>query len=416
MGNYYSAYHREKQSRSGILARLFDWLLLLVTIVFVVAMILTLFVPYITPSDVWLVPVLGLLAPGIYVMNVVLMLYWIIRWRWQRAGVLLFLVAVGTFSVDLFWRPATHRITLLEQLLEQTDQQLADLLKQADKSVTDEAKISALRRRRRLLMNNISAADGIKLMTYNVRQLYNDKGGSSADSIACLIDSIDPDILCLQEYNPTVAATSERFMELFDRYKVAEFRLPEGTPKTQLILSRYRVLRSGVALAPRSSVWADLLIGGDTVRLFNNHLRSTAITASDDRFITNKLFLSDTAREEKVRSIVRRFGANSVLRAKQADTIALAMAAVKGRRIVCGDFNDTPISYVYRTMARGLKDAFSVCGRGYSSTFRGFYNLLRIDYVLNSEGLEALSYDVIDVDYSDHRPVLVRLMITDFED
>ncbi len=422
MEGYYSAYHREKQSRRSLLARLFDWLLLLVSIVSVVAMILTLFVPYIPPSDVWLFPVLGLLAPGVYVINVVLMLYWIIRWRWRRAGVMLFLVVVGTFSVDLFWRPAMHRITLLERLLEQTDQQLAELsemLKQPDRTVAEETikrKISALKRRHRLLTNNISSVDGIKLMTYNVRHLYSDKGGSSADSIAGLINSIDPDILCLQEYNPVVAATSERFMHLFDRYKVAGFGLPAETPKTQLILSKYRILRSGVALAPRSSVWADLLIGGDTVRLFNNHLQSTAITASDDRFITDKLFLSDTAREEKVRSIVRRFGANSVLRAKQADTIALAMAAVKGRRIVCGDFNDTPMSYVYRTMARGLEDAFSLCGKGYSSTFRGFYDLLRIDYVLNSEGLEVLSYDVIDVDYSDHRPVLVRLMITDFED
>jgi len=105
-----------------------------------------------------------------------------------------------------------------------------------------------------------------------------------------------------------------------------------------------------------------------------------------------------------------------VLRAEQADTIALAMAAVRGRRIVCGDFNDTPMSYVYRTMSRGLDDSFSVCGRGYSSTFRGFYNMLRIDYVLNSKGLEPLSYEVVDVDYSDHRPVLVRLMKTKLED
>ncbi len=66
------------------------------------------------------------------------------------------------------------------------------------------------------------------------------------------------------------------------------------------------------------------------------------------------------------------------------------------------------MSYVYRTMARGLRDAFRECGSGYSHTFRGFYNTLRIDYVL-SGGFEPLSYEVLPVDYSDHHPVVVRL-------
>mgnify|MGYP000783241517 FL=1 len=84
------------------------------------------------------------------------------------------------------------------------------------------------------------------------------------------------------------------------------------------------------------------------------------------------------------------------------------VGATRTRRIVCGDFNDTPMSYVYRTMARGLRDAFRECGSGYSHTFRGFYNTLRIDYVL-SGGFEPLSYEVLPVDYSDHHPVVVRL-------
>ncbi len=77
--------------------------------------------------------------------------------------------------------------------------------------------------------------------------------------------------------------------------------------------------------------------------------------------------------------------------------------------IVCGDFNDTPMSYVYRTMAKGLNDAFSRSGSGYSHTFRGFFNTLRIDYVLCSDSFEPISYEVPAVDYSDHLPVVVRL-------
>ena len=217
----------------------------------------------------------------------------------------------------------------------------------------------------------------------------------------------------MQEFNARLAERSAEFALLDEKYESAHFgrtQAPDSVyGSTMAILSKYRILRTGTVLTPSSSVWADVMIGEDTVRVFNNHLRSTAINASDNEFITSHRFLSDTARETKIRSIVTRLRENSVLRARQVDSIAKVAGATRTRKIVCGDFNDTPMSYVYRTMARGLRDAFSECGSGYSHTFRGFYNTLRIDYVLSSEGLETLSYEVIPVEYSDHHPVVVRL-------
>ena len=61
-------------------------------------------------------------------------------------------------------------------------------------------------------------------------------------------------------------------------------------------------------------------------------------------------------------------------------------------------------------MARDLNDAFSECGHGYSHTFRGFFNALRIDYFLSSDDFETLSYEVPDtLTASDHLPLFVRL-------
>ena len=145
------------------------------------------------------------------------------------------------------------------------------------------------------------------------------------------------------------------------------------------------------------------------MRVFNNHLRSTAIKAADNEYITNRDFISDTAREVKIRSIVSRLRENSILRAAQVDSIADVIADARARCIVCGDFNDTPMSYVYRTMAGGLNDAFSKSGSGYSLTFRGFFNTLRFDYVLCSDSFDPVSYEVPQVEYSDHLPVVVRL-------
>ena len=315
---YYSGYDsdRGRKPRRSLLLRLLDLLMTLLTAVTAVTMVVTFFVPYVDPGRVWFFPVLGLAAPAVYVVTVVLALYWIIRWRLVRAGIMVALVVVGLFKVSLFYRPEFRR------------------------NYGDE------RYDRR----------AFKVMTYNVRGFYGENGLSSVGDVLQLIGDHNPDIICLQEFNARLAGQSDEFALLDEKYESAVFgrtQAPDSLYGAPLvILSKYRILRSGVVLTPGTSVWADLLIGDDTIRV---------------------------------------------------------VEAWRSRCIVCGDFNATPMSYVYRTMAKGLNDAFSQCGSGYSHTFRGFFNTLRIDYVLSSEGFDALSYEVPTVDYSDHHPVVVRL-------
>lgn len=374
-GEYYSrGYGRPSDKpRRKAASRTVDAVMTLLSLFVAAAMVITYLIPYLHPARVWFFPVLGLAAPVVYVATVMLCLYWIIRWRLLRAGLMLLLVVVGLFEVSLFWRPEL---------------------------------------RRNYDGESYHRGD-FKLMTYNVRRFFGEDGASSVPDVLRLIREQDPDIVCLQEFNARLAEQHEGFALLEEQYQSARFGRTQAPDSlygaSMVILSKYRIVRSGVVLTPSTSVWADLMMGKDTVRVFSNHLRSTAINASDNDYITNRRFLSDTAREVKIRSIVERFRENSILRAAQVDSIAQVVAASHGRRIVCGDFNDTPVSYVYRTMVRGLTDAFSESGSGYSYTYRGFFNILRIDYVLRSEGFETLRYEVPPVAYSDHHPVVVRL-------
>ena len=345
-------------------------LLTLATAVVAVVLALTLLVPYVDPARVWFFPLLGLAAPAIYVAGFMLMLYWIIRWRRWRAAMLAVLVVLGLFKVPLFWRPEFRRDYGVESY----------------------------------------ERNAFKVMTFNVRNFYGEAGQSSVDDVVRLIGEVNPDIVCLQEFNARLADKNEAFAELEERYESARFNRRQAADAPLAILSKYRIVRSGVVLTPHTSVWADLLIGDDTVRVFNNHLHSTAIKASDSDYLTRHEFLADTAREDKFRSMADRFRGNSVRRAAQVDSIARVVGEVRTRRIVCGDFNDTPMSYVYRRMARELDDAFAECGSGYSHTFRGFYNTLRIDYVLSSAGFATRSYEVVPAECSDHLPVVVRLL------
>ena len=374
--NDYGGRRGEKPHRS-LLMWLLDLVMTLLTVVVGATMAVTYFVPYVNPAGVWFFPLLGLAAPAIYVATVILALYWVIRWRLLRAGTMLALVVIGLFKVSLFYKPEFRR-------------------SYGEESYDRRA---------------------FKVMTYNVRSFFGESGASNVDDIVRLIGEYDPDIVCMQEFNARLAEKSDDFALLDEKYEkkyesaaFGRTQAPDSLYGASLfILSKYRILRSGIVLTPNTSVWADLLIGDDTVRVFNNHLRSTAIKAADNEYITNRDFISDTAREVKIRSIVSRLRENSILRAAQVDSIADVIADARARCIVCGDFNDTPMSYVYRTMAGGLNDAFSKSGSGYSHTFRGFFNTLRIDYVLCSDSFDPVSYEVPQVEYSDHLPVVVRL-------
>ena len=374
---YYDGYGsrgpKKGRRRRGL--RLLDALLTLCSLAVGTVMVVTYFVPYVNPGRVWFLPVLGLAAPAVYVAAVVLMLYWVIRWRRVQALMMLVVVFIGLFDVSLFWRPEIRRT-----------------------------------------YGEVSDRGTFEFMSYNVRGFYGEDGQSSVDSVVQLIERLDPDIVCLQEFNGRLADRSERFRILSDSYESARFGQTSAPDSlvgaSMIILSKYRILRSATVLSPHSAVWADVLIDDDTVRVFNNHLRSTAINADDNDFITSHRILSDTAREVKIRSIVSRLRENSELRAYQVDSIAAVIEATRTPRIVCGDFNDTPVSYVYRRMAAGLDDAFSECGSGYSYTYRGFFNMLRIDFVLTSPEFRAVVYEVPEVTFSDHLPVVVRLKRT----
>ena len=191
-----------------------DTLLALATLGLAMVLPMVYLVPYVAPARMWLFPVMALAVPALYVLAAVLACYWIVRWRLVRAGLLLLLLAVGLFKVPLFWKPQLGR-------------------------VYGEQKYGR---------------SAVKILSYNVRSFYDVEGGSSVDQVAALIDSLAPDIICLQEFNPRLAELSDRFAAVSEKYHAARFGLPADKRSPQMILSKYRIVRSGVLLLPESSV------------------------------------------------------------------------------------------------------------------------------------------------------------------
>jgi endonuclease/exonuclease/phosphatase family metal-dependent hydrolase len=102
------------------------------------------------------------------------------------------------------------------------------------------------------------------------------------------------------------------------------------------------------------------------------------------------------------------------LRAKQADMISEVIKESKNPYIiVCGDFNDTPISYARHKIKVYLTDAFVESGSGMGITYNKHRFLFRIDYIFHSANMKAYNSTVGKLKNSDHYPVWTYLQFTD---
>jgi endonuclease/exonuclease/phosphatase family metal-dependent hydrolase len=99
-----------------------------------------------------------------------------------------------------------------------------------------------------------------------------------------------------------------------------------------------------------------------------------------------------------------------VNRARQAGVLRAFIDSSPYTVIVTGDFNDTPVSYSYRKIRKGLSDSFLKSGYGAGFTYKGKYPSNRIDYILHDTKLKTASFSVIRVKYSDHYPVKAGLV------
>ena len=120
----------------------------------------------------------------------------------------------------------------------------------------------------------------------------------------------------------------------------------------------------------------------------------------------------DTVRQES-KLLLTKLGQANALRAVGAEAVHKYIEAHRQYpTIVCGDFNDNPISYSRHVIAKGLTDCFAETGRGLGLSYnrKGFY--FRIDHILCSDHFTPYNCQVDDkIDASDHYPILCWLKL-----
>lgn len=267
--------------------------------------------------------------------------------------------------------------------------------------------------------NTHPADNDIVVVTYNVCGFGgNYKYEHGLDSVCDYLESLHPDIICLQEeqyYKST--PTQERigrFMPYNDTTCVSK---TSGKLVNAIgIHTRFPILRKEIIDYPSNSngsVAYYLKREHDTLIVINNHLESSHLNNKDrhryEEMIEGSME-SDTIRSEAT-DLLRKLTGGMAIRAGHVEKIRDFIENHNQYPIiVCGDFNDTPISYTRHVMSIGMADCFVEAGQGLGLSFNRRWFNLRIDHMMCSDEFEPVKC-IVDskMDASDHYPLICWL-------
>ncbi len=269
-----------------------------------------------------------------------------------------------------------------------------------------------------LNVNREIPKDAIKVISYNVYHIRYEEYKDTINPILQYLLQQEADIICMQE-----AGYGEKLRHYTDSVLSPQFPYHEtlstkaNVCEVLAIYSRYPVIGKEIIEYGSSSNISGafhLLIGNDSVIVINNHLQSIGYTNADkDAFsqMVNGTITEHQYAEEESKIIVDKFKEAAKKRGPQADSVANYIDRNEGKSIIlCGDFNDSPISYTRRTLSQKLVDCFVESGNGMGISYheKNFY--VHIDYIMCSKDWVPYQCHVDDnIAISDHYPVICWL-------
>lgn len=268
---------------------------------------------------------------------------------------------------------------------------------------------------------SLEEAADFKVMTYNVREfgiLAEESQNLRKSVVNCIVEQ-NPDILCLQEaywHNkpaqfPTINILTEKLAaKSYYKFTLANFNYGDGG---LAIISRYKIINTYTHhfnSKGNGFMYTDLLLGDDTLRVFNCHFQSLELKNTDVNI--DKDDVISEGNKEKAVSFYEKYTNAAVKRSYQVDTVCAAIDSSPHPVLVCGDFNDMPLSYTaFRLMRAGnrLHDSFIERGKGNGRTYNVAGLDIRIDYILHEQKYACLRHKVIDFCIlNDHYPVVAE--------
>ena len=334
--------------------------------------------PYTDPNRIPIVAFIGLIYPISVIMNMSFLFVWGLlksKWLFLPATILLIGIPfhVRVFSIDL----STNKIP--------------------------------------------QNANKLKVMSYNVRLFgYFDDSRTGAkqtkNQILNLIRREQPDVLCIQEYFHQNG--KGKFNTRDSIYKILGIHHENSIHPSQknknfgiALFSKYPIINKGIVKSGSSHktnsnfcIYADIVKKEDTIRIYNVHFQSIKLTADEYSRQTAKTSDSKT-KQSKLRSGLSKLNNAFKTRSIQSNIVRYHLNNSPYKSVICGDFNDTPMSYTYEIFNRFLVDAFRNTSSGFGSTYNGFLPAGRIDYIFHTKSLNSAQFKVQNEKLSDHQAI-----------
>ncbi len=247
---------------------------------------------------------------------------------------------------------------------------------------------------------HIENPQNIRVMNYNVRlfNLYNWIPEKHVENkIVDFIKQESPEILSIQEYHPHKNVDFSFFKYKFEKLS------GKKTKYGQAIFSQYPIVHSGSIEFPdtaNNAIFADVVKNADTIRVYNIHLESLRIDAN-----------VESLKKEDSERLFKRIGSTFKMQQFQTELFLMHKKQCKYKMVVCGDFNNTAFSYVYRNIKGDLNDTFKEAGNGFGSTYHFKFFPVRIDYIFADKDFSVNGFKTYNDYNSDHYPIMATLSL-----
>ena len=262
--------------------------------------------------------------------------------------------------------------------------------------------------------------NSIKIVSYNI--LSSNLTAASANKenpLVAYLESSDADIICLQEFPfATIKEGKKGAKKLFTDYPYKSYDISKDSELSAHYLgclSKYPILSvEKLELEATSNGCTKYRIkhGNDTIVIYNSHLQSNGLSDTNkstyEQILTNP---KENIRGEGTKELVKKLRDSAVKRAAQTDVIIADMKKETSPYIiVCGDFNDSPISYTYKALTKTLTNAYTASGNGPGFSYNRNKLFYRIDHIFHSEAFKSYACKVDrSIKHSDHYPIACHL-------
>ena len=349
-------------------------LLLTITIVMAVVLVASAWGGRVSPVDCRILPLVTLVMPLIYIINIVILISWLVVLRWKYS-------LISLAAVILSWAPLSTVCPL------------------------------------NIFPKTYEADSTFRVMSFNVAN-YNPRDCNPSNSMRYILDQ-DADFVLLQEGSHArdfLKLSNIRMMreELENKYPY------HSNGRRQLLLfSKYPyhvVPDSTFTNKPNNGgieyvkVFDIEMPRGKQLRLVNIHLRSIKLKESDKELYVeitkHGVNVNENNELRRIKhSLYNKLERAFLIHSDEVEVIRSIIDNSPGNVILCGDFNESPSSYSY-CVIRGddMSDTFQDCGLGMTHTYNEYRLYFKIDHILYRGDLEAVDWKRDKAGDSDHYP------------